>query len=124
MRTSLRTIILATAVLTVAAPAAQAAPLGSDGHALKFPQLHSIAGQATSVSPPITITRSDAVVRERHAALGRLTPPPVQVVSAPQASGSGFDWTAAAMGAAAAGILFVLLGAGALGRARRLATGH
>ena len=118
MPTSLRTIILATAVLTVAAPAAQASPLGADGHAVKILQLRHIA-------PPPAIAGSDVApnVIARHTALGRLTPP-VHRVAPLAGTSSGFDWTAAAIGAAIAGVLLIALGAGALGRTRRLATGQ
>lgn len=118
MPTSLRTIIIATAVLTVAAPAAQASPLGTDGHAVKILQLRHL-------TPPPAIVGTDVApnVIARHTALGKLAPPVHRVAPLPSTS-SGVDWTAAAIGAAIAGVLLIALGAGALGRTRRLATGQ
>jgi hypothetical protein len=126
MPSSLRSIVIAAAVLLAAAPVAQASPLGADNHAIKIASLR--LRPATAGPAPITVQPVDRVVLERHAALAKIVPGTAggtaTSTAATSTSTGGFDWTFVAALAGLGGLLLVAIAGGALTRIRNLATGH
>jgi hypothetical protein len=126
MPSSIRSIVIAAAVLLGAAPVAQASPLGPDNHAIKIASLR--LRPAAAVTAPITVQPVDRVVLERHAALAKIVPVTAGGTAASTTttatSTGGFDWTFAAVLAGLGGLLFVAIAGGALTRIRSIATGH
>ena len=114
---------LTVATLAVLAPAAQARILVSGPAFNSAPAQHS-SGPAVdrlfrdfpTSTPQATPTVNDRLTRDFPTS----QPARIPAVSAVSASsGSGFDWTAAAVGGSLAGLLLIVLGAGMVARGTR-----
>ena len=123
------TTVLTVAALALAAPAAQAKPMAAGlggGPKSVSPVVQSIqAAQADKQVKSVVVTTGDKPLANPvqlpqtlgtglmhastvHVPVDKISTP----VTAPDSSGNGFDWTAAAIGAGLSGILMLTLAAG------------
>ena len=115
------TIVLTVAALALVAPAAQARPViaSSGGTTFANPSVqstqdfnnYSTQRVHRDAGGPVVITTGDKP-------LANPVQLPTAPVNVPDSSGNGFDWTAAAIGAALVGILMLMLAGGVCLRRR------
>jgi hypothetical protein len=110
------TTVLTIAALALVAPAAQARPTGPFGESPIVKSVVVTTGDKPLANPvQLPQTLGAGLL---HASTVQKPVSPTTPVAVPDSPSNGFDWTAAAIGAGAVGILMLMLAAGVTFRRR------